>query len=63
MSYTPTTWATGDTITSEKLNKIETGIEEAHESILEFSDENNDGHVTISFKTPQATLIAFPVGG
>ena len=26
MSYTPTTWETGDTITSEKLNKIESGI-------------------------------------
>ena len=26
MSYTPTLWATGDTITAEKLNKIEDGI-------------------------------------
>ena len=26
MSYTPTTWANGDTITAEKLNKMEQGI-------------------------------------
>ena len=26
MGYTPTTWATGDTITSTKLNKMEQGI-------------------------------------
>ena len=26
MSYTPTTWATGDTITATKLNKMEQGI-------------------------------------
>ena len=26
MSYTPTTWAAGDTVTSAKLNKMEQGI-------------------------------------
>lgn len=26
MSYSPTTWANGDTITAEKLNKMEQGI-------------------------------------
>ena len=29
MSYTPTTWTTGDTITATKLNKIEQGIASA----------------------------------
>lgn len=29
MSYTPTTWQTGDTITAENLNKMERGIEAA----------------------------------
>ena len=29
MSYTPTTWANGDTITAEKMNKIEGGIANA----------------------------------
>lgn len=29
MSYTPTTWVNGDTITAEKMNKIEGGIANA----------------------------------
>lgn len=29
MAYTPTTWQTGDTVTSEKLNKLETGVQSA----------------------------------
>lgn len=29
MSYTKTTWQTGDVITAEKLNKMEDGIESA----------------------------------
>lgn len=29
MSYTPTTWKSGDIVTSEKLNKIEQGIANA----------------------------------
>jgi ribonuclease BN (tRNA processing enzyme) len=32
MAYTPTTWANGDTITAEKLNKLEQGV--ANVSIL-----------------------------
>ena len=27
MSYTPTTWSTGDVITAEKLNKLEQGVQ------------------------------------
>ena len=30
MSYIPTTWATGDVITAEKLNNMESGIENAN---------------------------------
>lgn len=30
MSYTPTNWQNGDTITAEKLNKMEGGIESAN---------------------------------
>lgn len=29
MSYTPTTWVTGDTITATKLNKLEQGVANA----------------------------------
>lgn len=32
MSYEKTTWETGDTITAEKLNKLENGVAEAGES-------------------------------
>lgn len=32
MSYTPTTWTSGDIVTSAKLNKIENGIVEASSS-------------------------------
>lgn len=31
MSYTPTNWQTGDTVTAEKLNKMEGGIEAAND--------------------------------
>lgn len=31
MSYTPTEWNTGDIISSEKLNKLEAGVEQAIE--------------------------------
>ena len=30
MSYTKTTWQTGDTVTAEKLNNIENGIEDIY---------------------------------
>lgn len=33
MSYTPTTWTTGDTITASAMNKIEQGIANAGGSI------------------------------
>lgn len=32
MSYTPTTWATGDIVTAEKLNNMESGISAASAS-------------------------------
>ena len=34
MPYTPTSWKTGDTITAEKLNKMESGIENANEPFV-----------------------------
>lgn len=35
MSYTPTNWQTGDTITAEKLNNMESGIEAATPRTIE----------------------------
>ncbi len=52
MSYTPTTWTSGDIVTSAKLNKIENGIVEASNSggcevyegvFTEFTNPNDDG--------------------
>lgn len=34
MSYTPTNWQTGDTITAEKLNNMESGIENANNPFI-----------------------------
>lgn len=34
MSYTPTQWSTGDTITAEKLNKLENGIANSGGSLI-----------------------------
>lgn len=48
MSYTPTTWTTGDTITATKLNKIEQGIADAGggggwDAIIHLEHSNNSG--------------------
>lgn len=34
MAYTPTTWASGDTITATKLNKMESGIANAGGALI-----------------------------
>ena len=40
MSYTPTTWATGDVITAEKLNNMESGIENAGVMIATITEDS-----------------------
>lgn len=39
MSYTPTTWNSGDVVTSAKLNNIETGISNATPLIIAFNED------------------------
>ena len=34
MAYTPTTWQSGDTITSAKLNKLEAGVQAAGNTMI-----------------------------
>lgn len=34
MSYTPTTWVTGDTVTATKLNKLEQGVANAGSALI-----------------------------
>ena len=54
MAYTPTNWQDGDTITANKLNKLEQGISDNEQAIedatLEFTDPNNDGNIVLSFR-------------
>lgn len=45
MSYTPTTWNTGDVITAEKLNNLEGGVEKATPFVVKISyDDNSDSY-------------------
>lgn len=34
MAYTPTTWATGDTVTATKMNKLEQGVANAGSALI-----------------------------
>lgn len=53
MSYTPTNWQTGDTITAEKLNNMESGIEAANETLV-IHAKFNEQWVLISIDCPAA---------
>lgn len=61
MSYTPTTWQTGDTITAEKLNKLEQGVSEAGGSSLPAVTATDNGDVLTVVEGTWAN--AAPSGG
>lgn len=46
MSYTPTTWAAGDTVTAAKLNKLEQGVASSGGVLVVELD--NDGNLDIT---------------
>ena len=48
MSYTPTTWTTGDTITATKLNKIENGIAGAGSGFSQYTATNSGNGIELS---------------
>lgn len=48
MSYTPTTWTTGDTITATAMNKIENGIASAGNALI--VTMNLDGELDTTYK-------------
>ncbi len=55
MSYTPTTWATGDTITAAKLNNMEDGIANAGggwDAIIRLTHADNSGPDNYTNLTP-----------
>lgn len=63
MSYTPTTWAAGDTVTSAKLNKIEQGIVTANNSgafVVEMSNgtlNTKAGEIFQAFKDEKLVYV------
>lgn len=62
MSYTPTTWNTGDTITASALNKIENGIENAGGVLICNSSYDDDVGTHVLDKTAQEIYDALLAG-
>ena len=72
MSYTPTNWQTGDTVTAEKLNNMETGIENAANAFivtltptaLDYSGtmDKTTAEITAAFNAGQRILFALNTG-
>lgn len=59
MSYTPTTWQTGDTITAEKLNNMEDGIKNANEPFIVTLTPTAEDFSGTMDKTPQEIYNAY----
>lgn len=62
MSYTPTTWNTGDTITASALNKIENGIANAGGVLVCNSSYSQDVNNYVLDKTVQEIYDALLAG-
>lgn len=60
MSYTPTTWAAGDTVTAAKLNKLEQGVASGG-GVLVVTGTLSDNTVTLD-KTWQEITDALKAG-
>lgn len=59
MSYTPTQWQTGDTITAEKLNNMESGIEDGQTLVVTITQ---NGGVYVADKTFSEITSAWSAG-
>ena len=62
MSYTPTEWQTGDTITAEKLNKMERGIENANNPFIVTLTPTAQGFSGVMDKTVGEINAAYEAG-
>lgn len=62
MSYTPTLWKAGDTVTSAKLNKIENGIADTVQVIDITSDNEEHPHLGNDDITYQSLANALQAG-
>ena len=62
MSYSKTTWANGDTITSTKLNNAEDGIDKATPVYVPFTLTESEGTLTVTttatFSDVKAAVVA-----
>ena len=59
MSYTPTQWQTGDTITAQALNNMESGIENANEPFIVTLTPTSEDFSGTMDKTPQEIYNAY----
>lgn len=48
MTYTPTTWKSGDVVTSSKLNNMENGITDANSMIVIVDFDDDTGNLDIT---------------
>ena len=64
MSYEPTTWKAGDTVTSEKLNKIEQGIVNNNTMIIEceLQQDNDNNKIMLSTTSADDIWNAYKIG-
>lgn len=58
MSYTKTTWANGDTITSEKLNNAEDGIYKATPVVVPFVMTEVEGEPVVTTTAIYSDIVA-----
>ena len=64
MSYTPTTWATGDVVTAVKLNKLESGVSNFNKgelTIVEFVLTGNYYYANMTAGNIAAAALKGPV--
>ena len=58
MSYTPTNWKAGDTVTSAKLNKMEQGIANSDNGILVINESLEPNSDTLYLNKTYAEIIS-----
>lgn len=57
MSYTPTTWKTGDTVSSTKLNKIENGIADLDTELSNQKNAISEKQDATNYVTLSGTIV------
>ena len=58
MSYTKTTWVTGDIITADKLNNMENGIYGAYPLLVTFTSDGDTTTLSCTYNQVKAALQA-----